>query len=106
MSKNVVLLSDGTGNSSSKLFTTNVWRLYQALDLPLAARWNIADYEIRQLGATADGAAAGNLVGRASISNNAARDQPLPMLRVVMQDGRIVTTDPPEMAPLLPDIRS
>jgi len=33
MSKNVVLLSDGTGNSSSKLFTTNVWRLYQALDL-------------------------------------------------------------------------
>src|SRR3982074_1454432 len=33
MSKNIVLLSDGTGNSSSKLFTTNVWRLYQALDL-------------------------------------------------------------------------
>ena len=33
MSKNIVLLSDGTGNSSSKLFTTNVWRLYQALNL-------------------------------------------------------------------------
>jgi uncharacterized protein (DUF2235 family) len=33
MSKNIVLLSDGTGNSSSKLFKTNVWRLYQALDL-------------------------------------------------------------------------
>jgi uncharacterized protein (DUF2235 family) len=33
MSKNIVLLSDGTGNSSSKLFTTNVWRLYRALDL-------------------------------------------------------------------------
>ncbi|MDE2601618.1 MAG: DUF2235 domain-containing protein [Bradyrhizobium sp.] len=33
MSKKIVLLSDGTGNSSSKLFTTNVWRLYQALDL-------------------------------------------------------------------------
>src|SRR5882672_9061132 len=32
MSKNIVLLSDGTGNSSSKLFTTNVWRLYQALN--------------------------------------------------------------------------
>jgi hypothetical protein len=27
------LLSDGTGNSAAKLFRTNVWRLYQALDL-------------------------------------------------------------------------
>lgn len=33
MGKNVVLLSDGTGNSSATLFKTNVWRLYQALDL-------------------------------------------------------------------------
>ena len=33
MSKNIVLFSDGTGNSSAKLFKTNVWRLYQALDL-------------------------------------------------------------------------
>lgn len=31
--KNIILLSDGTGNSASKLFKTNVWRLYQALDL-------------------------------------------------------------------------
>jgi uncharacterized protein (DUF2235 family) len=31
--KNIVLLSDGTGNSSSKIFKTNVWRLFQALDL-------------------------------------------------------------------------
>lgn len=33
MPKNIVLLSDGTANSSALLFTTNVWRLYQALDL-------------------------------------------------------------------------
>jgi uncharacterized protein (DUF2235 family) len=33
MSKNIVLLSDGTGNSSAKIFKTNVWRLFQALDL-------------------------------------------------------------------------
>ncbi|WP_449432617.1 DUF2235 domain-containing protein [Pseudomonas putida] len=32
-SKNIVLFSDGTGNSSGKLFKTNVWRVYQALDL-------------------------------------------------------------------------
>jgi uncharacterized protein (DUF2235 family) len=33
MSKNIILLSDGTGNSSAKLFKTNVWRLFQTLDL-------------------------------------------------------------------------
>lgn len=33
MSKNIILLSDGTGNSASNLFKSNVWRLYQALDL-------------------------------------------------------------------------
>ena len=33
MSKNIVLLSDGTGNSSAALLKTNVWRLFQALDL-------------------------------------------------------------------------
>ncbi|MGA0597577.1 DUF2235 domain-containing protein [Enterovirga sp. CN4-39] len=31
--RNIVLFSDGTGNSAGKLFRTNVWRTYQALDL-------------------------------------------------------------------------
>lgn len=31
--KNIVLLSDGTGNSSAKLMKTNVWRTYEAVDL-------------------------------------------------------------------------
>jgi type VI secretion system (T6SS) phospholipase Tle1-like effector len=31
--RNIVLLSDGTGNSAAKLNKTNIWRLYQALDL-------------------------------------------------------------------------
>ncbi len=30
--KTIVLLSDGTGNSSAKLFRTNVWRVYEAID--------------------------------------------------------------------------
>ena len=34
--KNIILLSDGTGNSASALTKTNVWRLYQALDLKTA----------------------------------------------------------------------
>lgn len=32
-SKNIILLSDGTGNSSKATTPTNVWRLYKALDL-------------------------------------------------------------------------
>src|ERR1700737_3397933 len=31
--KHIVLLSDGTSNSSAKVFKTNVWRLFQILDL-------------------------------------------------------------------------
>jgi len=60
--------------------------LYQGLGQPLDPRWDVSRYEIRQLGASADGTAAGNLMVRASISNRALRDQPLPLLRVVMQD--------------------
>ena len=33
--KNILLFSDGTGNSSGKLFKTNVWRMYEAVDLGL-----------------------------------------------------------------------
>ncbi|KAG0014417.1 hypothetical protein BGZ81_000471, partial [Podila clonocystis] len=32
MTKNIVIFSDGTGNSSAKAQKTNVWRLFQALD--------------------------------------------------------------------------
>jgi uncharacterized protein (DUF2235 family) len=32
-SRNIVLLSDGTGNSSAKLMKTNVWRMYEAIKL-------------------------------------------------------------------------
>src|ERR1044071_6399026 len=33
MNKRIVLLSDGTGNAASKVWRTNVWRVFQALDL-------------------------------------------------------------------------
>src|SRR5256714_2774640 len=41
--RNIVLLSDGTGNSAGKLFKTNVWRIYDALDLSNASQ--IASYD-------------------------------------------------------------
>lgn len=46
--KNIVLFSDGTGNSSGKLFKTNVWRMYEAVDLgpsPPDRRDQIAYYD-------------------------------------------------------------
>jgi uncharacterized protein (DUF2235 family) len=33
MGKRIILLSDGTGNSAAKVWRTNVWRVYEALDL-------------------------------------------------------------------------
>ncbi len=46
--KAIVLFSDGTGNSSAKLFKTNVWRMYEAVDLGPPApdrRQQIAYYD-------------------------------------------------------------
>ena len=36
--RNLIVLSDGTGNSASKSFKTNVWRLYQASTSTMEAR--------------------------------------------------------------------
>src|SRR5215472_13437132 len=33
MGKRVILLSDGTGNAASKVWRTNVWRVFESLDL-------------------------------------------------------------------------
>jgi Uncharacterized alpha/beta hydrolase domain (DUF2235) len=33
MPRRIVLLSDGTGNSAAKVWRTNVWRMFSALDL-------------------------------------------------------------------------
>ncbi len=41
MGKNIVLLSDGTGNSAGNLNKTNVWRLYRALSI----EGQIAEYD-------------------------------------------------------------
>ena len=33
MGRKIVLLSDGTGNSAAKVWRTNVWRVFESLDL-------------------------------------------------------------------------
>lgn len=71
---------------------------YSALGVKLAPRWNIHAYDVRQLGASVAGAAAGEIVVRASVKNSASRAQPLPLLRVTLQDrfgNRIAARDVP-----------
>ena len=70
--------------------------IYSALGVKLAPRWNIHAYDVRQLGASVAGVAAGEIVVRASVKNSANRAQPLPLLRVTLQDrfgNRIAARD-------------
>ena len=72
--------------------------VYSALGVKLAPRWNIHAYDVRQLGASVSGAAAGEIVVRASVKNSAGRPQPLPLLRVTLQDrfgNRVAARDVP-----------
>jgi predicted Zn finger-like uncharacterized protein len=72
--------------------------VYSALGVKLAPRWNIHAYDVRQLGASVSGAASGEIVVRASVKNSASRPQPLPLLRVTLQDrfgNRIAARDVP-----------
>jgi predicted Zn finger-like uncharacterized protein len=72
--------------------------VYSALGVKIAPRWNISAYDVRQLGASVTGAAAGEIVVRASVKNSAGRAQPLPLLRVTLQDrfgNRIAARDVP-----------
>lgn len=60
--------------------------IYSALGAPLTPRWNLLAYDIRQLGAVSAPDASGDLVVRASIANAADRPQPVPLLRLTLQD--------------------
>ncbi|MGD9599471.1 MAG: zinc-ribbon and DUF3426 domain-containing protein [Steroidobacteraceae bacterium] len=60
--------------------------LYANLGRPLAPRWDPAALDVRQLGAIAPSGASGQLLVRASIRNEASRPQPMPLLRLTLQD--------------------
>jgi predicted Zn finger-like uncharacterized protein len=73
-------------------------RFYQAIGVSLVPRWNLASYEVRQLGAFSGAGDTGNLTVRASLKNNADQPLPLPLLRITVQDrygNRIATRDVP-----------
>lgn len=60
--------------------------VYRALGSPLAPRWDLRAYEVRQLGAATGPEAPGHLTVRASVRNGAPRAQPLPVLRLKLHD--------------------
>lgn len=60
--------------------------VYAGLGAPLAPPWDLAAYDVRQLGATADPSNAQRIEVRASVRNGASRPQPAPVLRVILQD--------------------
>jgi len=62
----------------------------------LVPQWDLRAYDVRQLGASADSAGSGVITLRASIKNAGPKAQPLPLLRVTLQDrfgNRIAARD-------------
>jgi predicted Zn finger-like uncharacterized protein len=79
-------------------FRAPLTRIYDALGLTLVPRWDLARYDVRQLGASAEASPGGEsvLTVRASVQNGAETPQPLPLLRVTVQDrfgNRIASRD-------------
>jgi predicted Zn finger-like uncharacterized protein len=71
-------------------------RLYAAIGQPIRLRGDLGAYDLRQLGAFAPPDAAGTLLVRASLRNLSPRPQPMPLLRVTLQDrygNRIASRD-------------
>jgi predicted Zn finger-like uncharacterized protein len=87
--------------AASDRFYGPLTALYSALGVALVPRWNLEAYDVRQLGASADSANAGQITVRASVKNTAKQAQPLPLLRVTLQDrygNRIAARDVPPKA--------
>jgi predicted Zn finger-like uncharacterized protein len=72
--------------AASARFNRPLTALYAALGVRLTPRWDLHAYDVRQLGASVDPAGAGMITVRASIKNAAQQAQPLPLLRVTLQD--------------------
>jgi predicted Zn finger-like uncharacterized protein len=78
--------------------------LYSALGLTITPRWDLTAYSVKQLGAEAEGADGTRLRVRLSLQNESARVQPLPLLRLTLEDrfGNPVATRDLEPADYLP----
>src|SRR5581483_4959439 len=75
--------------------------LYAALGMPITPHWDLNAYEVHQLGAFAGPQSSGELTVRASVKNTGERQQPLPLLRITVQDrfgNRMAARDVPPTA--------
>jgi len=84
--------------AASPQFNKPITALYSALGIQLTPRWDLHAYDVRQLGASVDAANAGEIMVRASVKNGAHQAQPMPLLRVTLQDrfgNRIAARDVP-----------
>lgn len=81
---------------------------YGALGIELTPAWDVHAYEARQLGATVSGTNPSEITVRASIANLAQRAQPLPLLRVTLQDrfGRSIAARDVPPRDYLPSVPS
>ncbi len=82
--------------AASARFNRPLTALYARLGVTLFPRWDLRAYDVRQLGASAEATGAALITVRASIKNGAAQPQPLPLLRVTLQDrfgNRIAARD-------------
>lgn len=79
-------------------------RLSARFGEPLRPNWNLAAYDVRQLGATADPGDAHALHVRLSLANHGAQAQALPLLRLTLLDryGKAVSSGELEPAQYLP----
>ena len=79
-------------------FNRPITALYAALGIQLTPRWDVHAYDVRQLGASVGAENAGQIMVRASVKNGGQQAQPMPLLRVTLQDrfgNRIAARDVP-----------
>jgi predicted Zn finger-like uncharacterized protein len=79
-------------------------KVYGWFGVVLVPRWDLTAYSVKQLGAEAEGSEGTRLRVRLSLQNESARVQPLPLLRLTLQDryGNAVATRDLEPADYLP----
>ena len=78
--------------------------VYGWFDATPTPRWDLSAYTVKQLGAEAEGSEGSRLRVRLSVQNDSDRVQPLPLLRLTLQDrfGKAVATRDLEPAEYLP----
>jgi predicted Zn finger-like uncharacterized protein len=82
--------------AATSQFNRPITAIYSALGVHLTPRWDLHAYDVRQLGASVDAESAGQIMVRASVKNSGHQAQPMPLLRVTLQDrfgNRIAARD-------------